>query len=87
VKLYPLIIEPLYELESGGHLLEYYSKGHHSDDDFYQALCGYLDVAAWVAPAATRHAYHRVIPMGDLKWAMECQPGRGAFPVTLMEVL
>jgi hypothetical protein len=87
VKDYPLIIEPLYELESGGHPLEYYSKGHHCADVFYAALCVYLDVAAWVAPAATRHTHYRVVPMGDLKWAMECQPGRGAFPVTVMEVL
>ncbi|MCK2042527.1 hypothetical protein HLV40_07255 [Chromohalobacter salexigens] len=61
------------------------AKGHHDLDEFrrdYAAMTG-DDPDDMDQP---RHTYMRKTPPPDgwLSWMTECQPGRGAFPVTVM---
>jgi hypothetical protein len=81
---YPLDVDPLTGQDGEG--LGYFSKGHHDPEAFVREAShfdGLLYPAKYV-----RHAYYRAVPSqnDDLDTIYyETKPGRGAWPVTLIE--
>lgn len=92
MKQYPLEIIAMYELESGGPPMAYYSKGHHSPVEFWCALWEffYFENGEFLNYPGLRaeHWYMRFTPWDDWgqMWA-QCpvEQGAGAFPVTYVD--
>lgn len=92
-RAYALDIHELREFD-GGSFLGYYSRGHHAVDVFMQAIAEYCgDEKSYAAPSTTnvKHAYWRTVPAepttgekGSL-FVEARGPGRGAYPVTVVE--
>lgn len=91
-KIYPLEIVAMYELESFGPPMAYYSRGHHSPAEFWAALWEffYFDRESLLDYAGLRaeHWYMRLTPWSDegQMWAQcPAEQGAGAFPVTYVD--
>ena len=71
------------ELDCGGNGVIAMAKGHHDLDEFEQQYASYLGISVDDVDQA-RHTYMRKTPPpeGYESWMTECNPGRGAFPVT-----
>jgi len=92
MKQYSLEIVPIYELESSGPPMAYYSRGHHQPAEFWAALWEHFyferDCLLNYSGLRAEHWYMRLTPWDDegQMWA-QCpvEPGPGAFPVTYVD--
>lgn len=75
-KHHPLKPEEMFES------LGYWSKGHHPPEAFVQAVKDVWDEQ--IQPARVCHRVIRLVPCHDDDYLMfvDCEPGRGAFPMT-----
>ena len=91
VKTYPLEIHAMYELESWGPPMAYYSRGHHDPADFWAALWAFFFIErnALLDYTSLRaeHWLMRCVPFdGEQMWAQcPAKEGAGAFPVTYVD--
>lgn len=87
-RLWPptLKIEKLVEPESNGRVAGYYAKGHHALGAFEAAL--WLDFWPLSRTGRAEHRWCRMVPFsgGGSVLADAEGPGRGVFPVTVVEV-
>ena len=90
---YPLHIEMLEEIYGGP--LAYYSKGHHTNSAFLAAAYEYDEIEMrgdfWAEEQHVRHCYAHWGPHGEyessvLAWFEHAEPGRGRFPVTIVDL-
>lgn len=83
-------IKELHEYEGG--FLGYYAKGHHDPAEFLNEVADYIcEFGAHATPeplseAHVRHEYWRNVPLDDGYTLQRAKgPGRGAYPVTVIE--
>ena len=74
-------VEPksLYEFE-GQFLLGYWAKGHHDPLTFCEAIKEFENVD--INPSQVEHKYWRIVN----NQVVDTKPGRGAFPVTYVDI-
>lgn len=82
-------IRTLYEYEGG--FMGYYAKGHHDADEFLEEVADYIrefgsEAVGSLDPRYVRREYWRNVPLdGGYTIQVAKGPGRGAYPVTVIE--
>lgn len=94
-------IQNLVEFEGLDNWTGLYAKGHHNTVDFMDAIIKQIDHDSLIkhtkldSPFALlemshkiKHTFYRFIRYGDTESSIlqECKRGRGAFPVTILEL-
>ena len=83
MKTLKIDIYPVNEFESAC-ILHWVTRGHYSPEEFAQALREEWDHV--VDPSKVRQEHWRNVPQGDAGMiSVTCKPGKGAYPVTVVD--
>jgi len=86
-----MIIEPVSEFEGYGDPQWFFTKGHVPPEQFLEALSAMLETTYTADDLKVFHSHARWIPVGpdmpgETLIHVHYGPGRGAFPVTYVEL-
>ena len=88
-RVWPLEVQYMRDVEGGGGITVYFSRGHHDPGEFIREVHEEYDVMLDETDVVQRYMRWSMItgPDGPCQVGEEyTQPGRGRFPVTLVNV-